>query len=201
MSNSDIVGLHKHSVSDWDFSDAKWQLSAAHFVTPPTSLTGIAPWLDNALARPAQSLVLPEGKMATQMYLDGTYAFDIAFRYQSALGDASAKDCYLVHFFTTGNIWLRYRIAGVTSGIAYWPVNCTPNTWEKWRLTWWNGSDPRNNPALAVRLERYVADAWVSYGDLYDTNNRWKDSGMNRCGFSFLFSHVWIDDTEIWIPL
>lgn len=189
------------AVADWDFGDANWGLSAVQYVSAPTAITGELPYCRRILCRVAESLVLPEGRIVTQLYQADTYALQLVFRHQSALGDASLQDCYMASFPSTGNIWLRYRLTGATAGIDFWPVSCTTNTWERWRLTWWNGVDMMNNPALAVRLERYEAGAWVSYGEIYDTNNRWKDSALNRCGLGILSTNTWIDDTKIWIPL
>ena len=53
-----------------------------------------------------------------------------------------------------------------------------------------------------LRVERYESEAWVQKGvDLYDTNERNKDSAINRAGIAVnhgkSVKYVLWDDTEI----
>ena len=186
---------------DWDFGDANWQLDATHFVSAPTAINGKVPYCRRVLCRLAESLVLPQGRVVTQLYLTGTVISQVVFRHQSALGDASFKDCYAVHFQNDEWIYFKNRLGFVETKIDEWPIKPTLDQWQRWRVTWWNGVDLMNNPAIAVELHQHIAGDWLSYGVLYDPLNRWENSDKNRVGLGFLYSGAWADDTEIWIPL
>jgi hypothetical protein len=83
-------------------------------------------------------------------------------------------------------------------------VSSVADTWEHWRALYWNGLTPELEEAICVILYKEVAEEWVKQGDtLYDTDNMWKDSEINRSGFHSITangkSEFW-DDTEIWGP-
>lgn len=193
---------HIYSVSDWDFQTANWMLSNTQYHSPPTSIITTVPVLPNViLCRVADTLVLPVGRMVWWSYNQGEYAAWVTFRNQAPLGSASRQNCYRLYAISTATIWLY----SVEDGVEYWGDTWTAiwekNKWEHWRLTWWNGVNEQNTPALCVELEHEIAGEWVSAGILYHTANLWKDSAINRCGIlieQYMFYH---DDTEIWIPL
>ena len=187
MSVSDIRIKPRHSVSDWDFGTANWELSATQFVSPPTSLHGKPGNLEWCLCRVADSLNLPEGRIVTSIYTPDKFGPVLNICHQSLLGDATIQYRYEIRFFQHQN--------------CSWPVVLTLSTWERWRVTWWNGTDMMNNPATAIELERLEAGIWVSYGILYDTAEPFKNSDRNRVGIRLLYALNWIDDTEIWVPL
>lgn len=200
----ELVGVRQqlsHSVSDWDFQTTNWALSNAHFVSPPTSLHGTGDILYAILCRKPKSLLLPEGRFVFSLYCSGAVTSTIIFRNQAPLGTANLYNNYEVRVHPVAWAYFLVRVDGYPEQIGTWLVHSLTGQWAEFRLTWWNGVDLQNNPALATELERKEDGVWVSYGIVYDPDNRWKDSAINRVGVGNLNPYNWFDDTEIWIPL
>lgn len=190
-----------HSVADWDFGTPNWELSAVHFVSPPTALRGRPGNLQWCLCRVAGSLNLPQGRIVFSAYNTGVWGPVLNVCHQSLIGDATIRHRYEILFFQHQNCSCGAYTPGGDYGVGNWPVRLTLNTWERWRVSWYNAVDLQNNDATAIELERLEAGVWVDYGILYDTNEPFKDSDRNRVGIRLLYVGNWIDDVEIWVPV
>ncbi len=199
-----------HSVSDWDFSAGiSYILDNAFFVSPPSSLKlfGItAPAvLRLNLCRLPDTLNLPEGEVRSwTRYEHAMWPPRLFFRNQTALGSAVYSNTYFWVLQANVAYFARYFL-GAYRVIGQFAISMNINTWEHWRCVWWNGTTPGHDEAIAVDLYKEVAGLWVQQGStLYDTDNKWKDSAINRAGIGFTDRDnydVWFDDTEIWGPV
>lgn len=200
------MGNH-HSVEDWDRSHpAITILDDTICVSEPTSLwfkthenAAVYPLL---LSRHADAQNVAEGRMVGYLYGVGAVATGgFTFRNQSALGTAIRDNGFEVHIHDEGWSLLK-RVGGVLSWTKEADGTFPKNTWIQIRLSWWNGYTAAGLPALAVMMERYIAGEWVKQGDtLYDEDNEFKDSEINRCGpasRATSVNYAWIDDTEVW---
>ncbi|MBA7692610.1 hypothetical protein ES703_101177 [subsurface metagenome] len=111
------------------------------------------------------------------------------------------KHRYEIRFFQHQNCSCGAYTPGGNYAVGTWPVVVTLDTWERWRISWFNAVDLQNNDATAIQLERFEAGAWVDYGILYDTTEPFKDSDRNRVGIRLLYALNWVDDFEIWVPV
>ena len=196
-----------HSVVDWDFTAGTCKsLYAPIHVSAPTSL--LIQQTNGCTARPAilcriaETLCIAQGEVRTWHYTwNQTRDFRLPFRNQHALGGADFDNTY--YWGITGAWAYLYRvIAGVPVEIGHFAVSFANTTWTHWRTVYWNGADPEENPALAVQLFKEVEGEWVQQGvTLYDTQNQWADSEINRSGIGCwtdaTAAHLF-DDTEIW---
>ncbi len=204
-----VLPVH-HTISDWDFERGATNrsLSAARYISAPTSLRFLEPtssqFLNNILCRIPATLCLPQGEVRTWVY--GYYlAFTVAlFRNQAALGSANELNCYQVYLAGTTSRLVR-KLGGVLSFRDDSTCTSFINTWTHYRVFWYNGETPGGTPALCVDLYREIAGEWVKEGStLYDTDNSFKDSAINRAGFRARSRNNWPqywDDTEIWGPV
>jgi len=198
-----------HSVADWDFENGATNrsLSATQFVSAPTSLKMISPtWVDTyetILCRIDTTQCLPQGEIRNWHYKHEQHLDPACFRNQAALGSANHANCYSIYLAGT-NCYLGRYIANVLSIRAQTTCQVTIDTWQHWRVVFWNGLNPDLLEALCVSLYREVAGEWVQEGEtMYDTDNSFKDSATNRCGFiARFYAHIqYWDDTEIWGPV
>ena len=197
--NIDLLKPH-FSTSDWDFSSANWELTALNYVSAPTSLHSTLTDL-LVLCRLPLSLCLPVGRMTTWIIRDNTYPPCITFRHQTALGDASNQAAYRIRFNSATITRLYYWDGAAETLIDSWATGISAIDWTRNQITWWNGVNLQGLPALCVEYHKWADPNWQSQGIRYDTNNRHKDSDINRCGFQRLHKATWVDDTEIWIPV
>lgn len=199
-----------HTVSDWDFWDtASYDLYTGLYVSPPSSLRVFTPNVvirnKHTLCRVATTLNLPQGRLVTAVYKTwDSQRLYYSFRNQAALGAGDHLNCYLVGI-TYSTWWIQRLVNGLLGWSDSQPNVATKNTWEYFRLTWWNGKTPAGVDALAATLEKYIAGEWVKQGEVvYDTGNQFKDSEINRCGPGIVGVEqgypTYIDDTEIWGP-
>ncbi|MBA7557890.1 hypothetical protein ES705_50668 [subsurface metagenome] len=199
-----------HSVINWDFNYGVLHrsLSATRYISAPTSLklmnTGAGTIEHDILCRLDTTLNLAQGEARTWRWATYTGTDLFLFRNQAALGSANKLNSYIIHRAGNNHYLDRY-IAGVYERIGYWVSPSIAQTWEHWRVVWWNGVDGGGNPALAVDFYQEVDSAWVKKGaTVYDIDNQWSDSDINRCGLlglSASFNPWWFDDTEIWGPV
>jgi hypothetical protein len=207
--NGEIYVPKHHSVTDWDFQhDALYRsLSPAAYVSFPTSLKFTGPdgnlRSDTILCRIAETQCLAQGEVRTWVRWKTYGQYPAIFRNQHALGGANLDDCYALTVFTTS--WKLYRVIdGGFVLIGETAASSSVETWEHWRTVYWNGLTPDLEEALCVELYKEVDSSWVKQGDtLYDTQNQFKDSEINRSGFDGRFDDTWtpyFDDTEIWGP-
>ncbi len=193
-------GIH-HSVADWDFGTVNWELSAVHFVSPPTAIRGRPGNLQWCLSRVAASLNLPQGQIVVSIYTPDQFGPVLNICHQSLLGDATEKHRYEIRFFSHLNCSCGAYTPAGDYGVGSWPVVVTLDTWERWRISWFNAVNLQNVDSTAIKLERLESGTWVDYGILYDTNEPFKDSDRNRVGIRLLYALNWIDDLEIWLPV
>jgi len=199
-----------HSVSDWDFQAGMHHtLTELQFVSAPSSLE--CWWqegnpLDSSiLCRIAETQVIAEGEVRTWYRTTNfTRPVFLLFRNQHALGGADRADCY--HWdITSAWAYLSRRIADVPVEIGHFSILMYNNTWHHLRTRFWSGKNPAGEDALNVELFLEVDGDWVQQGTtLYDTENQWKDSEINRLGIGGRTDsapHHFFDDTEIWAPV
>lgn len=205
---SKIAASH-HSVADWDFAWGSNYITLSYdkFISPPTSLKFYAPHMsttDATLCRIPSTLVLPEGEVRTWHYSWSSLFRPALFRNQTALGSADYRDTYSI-VVLDGQARFHYFSSYVDHTIQTQPCLTPFNQWNHWRVAWYNGKTPGDVPALCLDLYLEVAGEWQKQGEtFYHTANRWKDSGINRCGFMHTISAgktAYVDDTEIWGPV
>lgn len=199
-----------HSVSDWDHNpEAIWSLDDTQFVSVPRSLRlsgeGAPGTISLFLCRVGTTPYLPQGRLITYIRTQYTYqAHLLYFRNQAALGGADRANTYELSILF--NAWgVDRRVNNVPTSIGAGATSTPPDTWARFRLTWWNGTTPEGVPALTISLDKYIAGEWVQQGDwLYDTENMWATSDINRCGpggYEVSYAYLWHDDTEVWGPV
>lgn len=193
--------LNHHTVGDWDKPVTGWTLTTGIYVSPPSSLYCYATQDHAFLCRLADSLVLPAGRIVCQIYPQFLNDYWLTFRNQATLDTEEVKDCYLISCHATNRIDFGKRVNNVYTKLDEWVASWTLNTWVQLRVTWWNTYDDQNNPSIAVQLEVWEADAWADKGILYDSDNLWADSEINRVGLAIHAAGVAFDDTEIWKPV
>jgi len=201
------IKTEHHSVADWDFTPgAGYALNATQFVSPPTSLM-VAQYNGShqrpaILCRIAETLCIPQGEVRTwHRTWSRAHPFRLYFRNQHALGGADYENTY--YWDIANNLASLHRVvAGGLTPIGNFVVSFANNTWYHWRTVYWNGTTPGGTPTLAVMLFLEVAGEWVQQGvTLYDTDNQWKDSEINRSGLGYYVPAGvggFFDDTEIW---
>lgn len=199
-----------HSIVDWDFQygDTYRSLSTDHFITPPTSLQFVTPSTtaiqESVLCRDAATLCLPQGEFRTwlwEYYLGGWFCI---FRNQAALGTANHQNCYVLVRGSPNGIFGR-MVNNVWTQMSTFPL---PENWNQWlhlRARWWIGETGEGVPAMLLKVYYQNGGGWVQTGGtIYDTANRWAESGVNRVGFRSFIHHnkaEWWEDTEIWAPV
>lgn len=201
------IKTNHHTVADWDFTagTAKTLYAPVH-VSAPTSL---AIYISNGstarpavLCRIAETLCIAEGEIRTWHYTwNRTRDFRLPFRNQHALGGADYEDTYFWSILGT-HAFLYRVIAGDIVQIGDFVVSFANTEWNHWRTVYWNGATPDGDPALCVELYKKVDGEWVQQGEtLYDTENQWADSEINRSGigcWTTAGATQLFDDTEIW---
>lgn len=196
-----------HSVVDWDFRTGTVKVLYTDFyVSAPSCLLiyrsngGID--YPAVLCRIAETLCIAQGEVRTwHRANDRTRSFFLFFRNQHALGGADYENSYL--WAITGDwAYLSRYIGGVPVEIGHFAVSWANNEWNHWRTVYWNGKTLAGEDALAVDLYKKVAGEWVQQGEtLYDTENQWADSEINRSGIGCWTQYGkvhWFDNTEIW---
>lgn len=196
---SKLLPLH-HSVGDWDKLGTYWRLDENHYISPPTSLFFYYEETKAFLCRLPDSLCLPVGRLVGYFRYGYIVTYSFTFRNQAPLGTANISNTYMLA--SSGYLRMDFgkRVADVYTLLGQWPVSWGLETWYRYRLTWWNAYNPQNVLSLAVQLEREEDGVWVDKGILYDTDNLWADSDVNRVGLTHPPGSIWFDDTEIWIP-
>lgn len=193
-----------HSITDWDWQGgvAGRSLDPTVFISPPSSLR-----MYYATTYPQYSILcrdllvrnLPQGEIRMWRKGHRTDVGPACFRNQNALGTANFSPGYSIKLGLPNCQILRdITIIGTL------PITVVIDVWEHWRVRWYNSEDGAGNPALAIEIYKEVAGAWVSQiGTFYDTQNKYKDSAINRVGFrthAAFGSAENYDDTEIWGP-
>lgn len=201
--------LLKHSLADWDWEENMYrELTTAQFISPPSSLMlytqAGAHEFNTALCRHPDTQCLAEGELGHWMRTQNKlYWVHFNFRNQCPLGNANWSNCYHLYFMYN-QATLHRRINDTDTGIAYVPISIDKEMWYHFRVVWWNGQNLEGYPALAVELYQEIEGEWVKKGDtMFDTMNQWKDSSINRVGFTSRGNIVYVryvDDTEIWRP-
>lgn len=188
--------------ADWDFNHNNHDLYATLYVSSPTSLRSKTGTNDTRFLRnTADCLAVNQGRIVTWFYRGGNHAVYLVLRCQAPVGD--------------GN-WISYRHyrvnLGANSQALHWDgaaadwtgsqqTGIAKGAWHKVRVTWWNGRDLSDNPALVILLEKEIAGVWTQLGKWYDTNNFDDGAALNRVGGGLgypLLGTMLADDTEIW---
>lgn len=199
--------MNHHTVADWDFTAGTAREIAAWWpISPPTVLRIYQP--DGATDRPAilcriaETLCIAQGEVRTWHRTNNrTRDFRLPFRNQRTLGGADYEDSYW-WTITGAHATLFRTIGGADVIIGDFAVSFASNEWNHWRTIYWNGLNAVGEPALCVELYKEVAGEWIQQGEtLYDTENQWADSEINRSGIGCWVDGVnyhLFDDTEIW---
>lgn len=200
------VPVH-HSVVDWDFpAVAGESLDPSTYVSPPSCLkcTGPNGYFANVpiLCREANTLNQPQGEVRTWINCTSlAYQNWLIFRSQSVLGSTSFANQYYLQIQGLTAYFMR-MVNNILKTIDTRGIVHAANTWEHWRVEFWNGFKPDGTPALAVNVYKEVTSVWVQQGaTMYDTDNYFKDTGVARCGIGASMrdiQHWRFDDTEIW---
>ncbi|MBA7642318.1 hypothetical protein ES703_50008 [subsurface metagenome] len=203
------IAVAHHSIADWDFQhgDTYRSLSPIQYVSAPTSLRFLkagGAWSNAVLCRIPATQCLPQGEVRNWTFTGYSTKYPAVFRNQAALGSADYLNCYFVSITTAAAYLARY-IAGVPSQRDTTPCLGYYLQWVHYRIFWYNGKTPGDVPALCVDVYLEIDGQWIKQGStMYDTDNSWKDSAVNRSGFLSIaggnLANFW-DDTEIWGPV
>jgi len=108
---------------------------------------------------------------------------------------------------TLSNLQLIVNNSVVFSKYFNHPDDWQNRTWVKLRLMWYPLIEDPLQPQLGIACDRYVDDTWKNQWTYVDNYNQWKDSEVNRVGFSMRergssTNPYWtyVDNTEIWKP-
>lgn len=203
------IAVAHHSVADWDFQiDPEHRsLSASAYVSPPTSLLYLKSGgyvLGSCLCRIPATLCLPQGEVRNWTRTGLTAKYPALFRSQAALGTADRQNCYFVAI-DTDTAYLRRYVDDVLTERDDTPCWGVQNQWVHYRIFWYNGLTPGEAEALCVDVYLDVEGEWIKQGaTMYDTDNMWKDSAINRAGFFPIAGGnlpMYWDNTEIWGPV
>lgn len=195
-----------HSVADWDILPAGYHtLSTITYVSPPTSIrfyaTGSTICRISVLCRVAKTQCIPEGELRTWLRWNYYAEYIAMWKNQAPLGSADMNNCYNI-LNSASLLRVGKVVNGKSSVFAEIPTTSTADTWEHWRVKYWNGLDPDPIGAMCVEVYKEVGGVWVLQGQrVYDPANMWKDSLVNRSGFhviTALGKNEYYDDTEIW---
>lgn len=189
-----------HSVEMWDFKGSNWQLSTAQYVSAPSSLRQTSSTSLQILCRVPATLCVPQGRIVTWVRVSAPYRHLLTFRHQSPLGSVVTDNCYYLSYYEYSWTYLYRLVAGHNVSIGRFSIGPILNTWNLLRLTWYNCYNPQNVPSLCVHLERWADPNWLDGGLLYDPENKWHDSEVNRMGLHGNSSDNYWDDTELWVP-
>lgn len=195
------------ALSDWDFSwSGSKSLDPAWYKSSPTSLkiTDTSSQYRCALHKNAAVQNLPQGQMISWHKRGVNAVSGFVFRNQQPSGSANLTNSYALFYNTTDWDFCAF-VSGVYSHIAWMGGGGLSNGTEKRvKCIWWNGENLSGLDAIAVQIWIDNLDGtWTLISTAYDTNNRWKTSGTNRCGIFYQGAggnYAWLDDTEIWIP-
>ncbi|MBA7543757.1 hypothetical protein ES705_36097 [subsurface metagenome] len=205
----DKLPAEHHSIADWDFERGAEYRSLADdfFISAPTSLKfsgAPAPFGGVVLCRIPATLVLPQGEIRNWKRATRISSSVANFRNQKPLGDADSQNCYYLATLET-TIKLHRFVAGVHTLLDSTLCPDVIDTWIHYSIIWYNGFTPGSAAALCVDVYLEIAGEWVKQGDtMYDTDNLWKDSAINRVGFRpgvWAGTSEWWDNTEIWGPV
>lgn len=189
--------MKHHSFADWDFEDVGWSLDEDIYHDAPPSLVGTAHPV--ALIKNATTGALSNGRLIVWVRTNNVVSQgSFWFRNQAVDGGADEEDGYRI-LLLENSILFYYALGGgdtlIDTKAHTWGY--LADTWYKIRLTWWTSVD-----RIYVRVERWTGTEWITLGDeadtdFEDTNDRWKDAAVNRCGFSLTTSN-YRDDVEVW---
>ena len=206
---SKIIVPKHHSVIDWDseLGSQYRSLDSTVYVSPPSSLhfVGGTPWKSACtLCRHSATLCLPQGEVRTWWRSNQTYDCAVTFRNQAPLGSATIINSYRT-YSQSPYINVYRTVSGGSLLLAQLPYEFSENVWYHQRVVWWNGQNPVGEDALCIIVYMEIDGEWSKIGDtVYDTDNMWKDSDVNRVGLMAWFGVLrdrWFDDTEIWAPI
>ena len=199
-----------HSVSDWDFTHGTLYrfLDTTQWVSSPTSLRMKYTTTPNITGCILSNLVgcqnIPQGELRTWYRAPYVGSVPFNFRNQDTSTTPSQTNCYAVNI---SNLYIRLLriVGGVATTIGDVPFTWQANTWFHLRVKFWNGVNLSGEDSLCAEIYQEVGGAWVKLGDtLYDNQNKWKGSGVNRLGLRYQTDSSmpnWFDDTEIWGPV
>lgn len=199
-----------HSIADWDFNDNTCRiLDPALYISEPSSLRMYRPGPTEppaviALCRIAETQCLPQGELRTWARSHvAAGEIVLTFRNQAALGTSNADNEYDWHIYSPFAQCVS-RVGGDETILGSVPLTVETDTWYHWRCCWWNGYTPEAEEAICMEFYQEEAGEWIKKGDtIYDTNNHWKDSEVNRVGIRSCPTYTltfYFDDTEIWGP-
>lgn len=189
-----------HSAADWNFNNDAWELSATHCVSPPYSLWGNGPPTTTVMCNLPDALNVRDGQFITYFYRYGPTVPLIVFRSQQNPLINNDDGYYRVHLRRLAPSSLEYISTAVSYEVGQWILDLPGETWHRVRITFWSGSNPQGGHALVCRLEKWVAGAWQSFGQVYDNADRHRDSSVNALGFWLYATVHYVDDTQIWRP-
>ncbi len=191
-----------HTWTDWDFSDANWDLYTGQYKSAPTSLRFTGAALTLNLCNLVDSICLPQGKLVTWHYFEtGIYGI-LHFRNQEPAPDASFTNCYYVRL-EENHIRLYRRVNNVDTILGNWTPLNEKNTGRVWTVTWWLYHAPYQDPIIRIRINGEAAGMAPPFEEqVDDPANQWAESETNRCGLAGLATayHEYFDNTEIWLP-
>jgi len=202
---------HHTAAVDWDHRYDVWSLDDTVYVSEPKSLkwpqSTVAGEERVSLCKHEGTTALNQGRVVTQLRHNSIYGFNMVFfRNQAAVGTATITNTYWVSFVSQyTSVYFFKSVGGTYTLIASKPYGggftYPAGVWRKIRVTWWE-----TGGVLYVRLEWWNDSEWVNIcDDVYDPDNLWSGSAVNRCGVGAGVTSVgayicWFDDTEIWGP-
>jgi hypothetical protein len=200
------------ATSDWDFNQSLWNLDTGTYISSPSSLKMVSQTC--ILCKYAGTTNISQGQIITWAKTEygpgASYVstFEFWFRNQSPVGSFSytrvsppyawiANNGYTIVFYVYAYGLYIYRDTTQIYYTSSWlnkPSSWT--SWNKYRITWWTDT---GGAGLMIRIEWWNGSSWVTMvNDINDSQDKYKDSTINRVGGGSGASAVWFDDTEIW---
>lgn len=190
--------------ANWDFQDTIWELAIDRYISAPSALKQLRQADNAVLSRLGHAYNLFIGGIDSWLFraTDGLTdkRIGLLFRNQAFPPNSNLNNTYLVRIDSESKAILYRREAEAMTYIGEWNISWPATTWKRYMVTWWNGYNPQNTPCLVARLQEWDGAAWLDKGELYDVENKWADSGINRCGLYLGQNFHYADDTIIWIP-
>lgn len=178
----------------WVCSSWGCMVDPTHFVSPPNALHDYAGWECWMYLEGDGVENIPNGRVTFWLYLTSEAFAEIPFRCQWYPTWPLCTRCYYIHigFWYPISLWLINEGPPVKLG-EYAP-NFTPDTWERYRITWGSGCTPDALPTFQVIVERWDGAAWQNLGSVSDPNDRWADTGQAHVALDIAYEYAWLDD-------
>lgn len=182
-----------HSTGDWDFVSEHWTLSNTVYHSAPTSLyfgTTNVPSGCKIKTSVIPITSVKQGRIITWVRTRANTGYRVLIRWQD-------DDNYYYAQLAVGSvdfqIYRKKTDDNLELAVCSADEIIPDNTFTKMRITWWD-----DYVGLAIRIEKWDGEDWVTILEGYDPQNNWSDIG-GRIGILNKDTGRWyFDDTDIY---